>query len=80
MTPEEIAWLRYRAGTGPFDLAPSEVERAVAIKRAAQDAVAAERARIAEAVRGLPTSEASWGSVPVVTLAAVLEIIEGETP
>jgi hypothetical protein len=42
--------------------------------------VAAERARIAEAVRGLPTSEAAWGSVPVVVLAAVLDIVKGETP
>ena len=46
------------------------------------EAVAAERARIAEAVRGLPSGVGRVGSrsVSVVDRAAILAILEGEKP
>ena len=51
-------------------------------ERAAKEAVAVERVKIAEAVRGLPSGVGRVGSrsVSVVDRAAVLAIVEGEKP
>ena len=57
-------------------------ESSIGIEGKIAEAVAAERARIAEAVRGLPSGVGRVGSrsVSVVDRAAILAILEGEKP
>ena len=82
MSTEAGTWERlieggsYVSETGTSD--PVEAIRWLA-QWALDDVAEARRAALTslrEKVAGLPTSEAAWGSVPVVTLASVLAEID----